>query len=79
MMFLAIDHFVGEILQPRSWYITKEMAASTPLLEHWVSAYRNDHRGRPLLDIGCAYGRNVLAAAQRLEGSRSDGTEAGRT
>lgn len=52
-----------------------EMAASTPLLEHWVSAYRNDHRGRPLLDIGCAYGRNVLAAAQRLEGSRSDGTE----
>ena len=54
------------------------MAASTPLLEHWVAAYRNDQRGRPLLDVGCAYGRNVLAAAQQLgEGSRSERTEAG--
>ena len=39
------------------------MAQTNPLLEHWLSAYDGQ---RPLLDVGCAYGRNVRAAAEKL-------------
>lgn len=40
-----------------------EMAKTSPLLDSWISAYDGVH---PLLDVGCAYGRNVSAAVERL-------------
>lgn len=40
-----------------------EMAETNPLLADFVSAYDGLH---PLLDIGCAYGRNVAAAVRML-------------
>lgn len=55
----------------------KEMAEPSPLLEHWISAYVS---GRPLLDVGCAYGRNVAAAAKRVaerSGREEGAVEAG--
>lgn len=40
-----------------------EMGASSPLLDHWVRCYDGKH---PLVDIGCAFGRNSQAALENL-------------
>lgn len=40
-----------------------EMAMASPLLEHFAAAYDGQH---PLLDMGCAYGRNVCSALKLL-------------
>mmetsp|Transcript_4261 Transcript_4261/g.12835 ORF Transcript_4261/g.12835 Transcript_4261/m.12835 type:complete len:265 (+) Transcript_4261:367-1161(+) len=37
-----------------------EMSTTSPLLNEWVAAYDGRH---PLVDIGCAYGKNTCAAA----------------
>ena len=40
-----------------------EMSTLSPLFEEWVQSYDGEH---PLVDLGCAFGRNVSAAATRL-------------
>ncbi len=40
-----------------------EMFKTSPLLATWVESYDGQH---PLLDIGCAYGRNSAAAVLKL-------------
>ena len=40
-----------------------EMAQTSPVFDQWIASYDGLH---PLLDIGCAYGLNVAAAAERL-------------
>ncbi len=40
-----------------------EMSTLSPLFEEWVQSYDGEH---PLVDLGCAFGRNVFAAATRL-------------
>lgn len=46
-----------------------EMAMASPLLGHFVAAYDGQH---PLLDMGCAYGRNVYSALKLLPKSEED-------
>ena len=40
-----------------------EMSTISPLHQEWVASYDGTH---PLVDIGCAYGRNTYAASQVL-------------
>ena len=41
-----------------------EMSDPSPLVHHWVESYDGIH---PLVDVGCAYGRNVQAAHNLLK------------
>lgn len=41
-----------------------EMSDPSPLVNHWVDSYDGVH---PLVDVGCAYGRNVQAAHNLLK------------
>ena len=41
-----------------------EMSTPNPLVKHWAQSYDGNS---PILDIGCAYGRNVQAAHDLLK------------
>ena len=41
-----------------------EMSTPNPLVKHWAQSYDGKH---PILDMGCAYGRNVQAAHDLLQ------------